>query len=125
VKEIVVEKSFKFDNLVDNWTDFVQYIQKKGEYLSEFLALVEKVNSRDTTLILVLKSDFYKQWLSNDINTQQLRNMIFHYVEVPTDFAINIQNSTDAFETDNNEMENNNKMQRRKKIARRLDDLTR
>src|SRR5690625_1715577 len=108
-----MEKHFDIINLQQEWTKYTNYIQETGEYMSDFLSSVQSVKIEGSTLILLLKSGFLRNWLNEEDNKLKLKNIIKYYVNTPIEFKLDfeVSNSTD--------------MAKHKKVSRRYSDLTR
>lgn len=85
---VTSEKSFKLHSLPEHWDEFCSFILSTGEYLSRFLASVQTVKVRDSSLILFLRNEFYRDWVADKVNRESLCNLIRQYVAVPQNFHI-------------------------------------
>ncbi|MFA5585714.1 MAG: DEAD/DEAH box helicase [Saccharofermentanales bacterium] len=111
-QETFAEKPFSFDELADEWIRFAKYIFNKGEYLSNFISSIESVRLDSPRLILLLNNEFYVSWLLESDNKTKLQNMIAQYVDVPRNFAIDV------------DLEQSETRYERGKLERRYNDLT-
>ncbi len=85
---VTSEKRFKLHSLPEHWDEFCSFILSTGEYLSRFLASVQTVKVRDSSLILFLRNEFYRDWVADKVNRESLCNLIRQYVAVPQNFHI-------------------------------------
>lgn len=110
---VEMEKHFDFEKLQQEWPKFKNFIQKTGEYMSDFLPSVQSVKIEGSTLILQIKSGFLIDWLNDEGNKLKLKNIITYYVNTPPEFKVDFEVSSN---TDISKIE---------KISRRHSDLTR
>lgn len=85
---VLLEKQFQLDSLPEHWNEFSVFLQSSGEYLGRFLASVPAVRVEKKSLVLVLQNEFYKDWMSDGTNRENLRNLLRQYVEVPPGFTV-------------------------------------
>jgi len=88
--EVVSEKEFRLQSLSEQWNEFVAFILTTNEYLSHFLSTVPAVKVNDNTLILLLENLFFREWLMEQMNLENLRNLVKQYVAVPASFKIEV-----------------------------------
>lgn len=93
--KVLLEKQFKYEDLQKNWGIFTNFIRGTGEYLTEFLSNVQEVRINTEKLTLILKNQFYKQWILDKHNYTNLMNMFKHYVELPNNFSIDVEVNED------------------------------
>lgn len=84
----LLEKRFQLRSLPEQWSEFSAFILSTSEYLSRFLANVPAVKVQNNSLILLLQNEFYKGWISDATNCENLRNLVRQYVAVPPDFRV-------------------------------------
>lgn len=85
---IIEEKPFSFDDLQEQWSEFVDFFHARGGSLSSFITTVGSVETKDNKLILHLNSDFYCTWIMEADNKIRLINSISQYVSLPVEFDI-------------------------------------
>jgi DEAD/DEAH box helicase domain-containing protein len=110
--QVPLEKRFQLHSLPAHWDEFVTFIMTTSEYLSKFLTTVPAVKVENSTLILKLDNLFYKDWLSEKTNQENLKNLVKQYVAVPPDFKLKYESSEEAG------------LGLNPKIARMFEDLT-
>lgn len=77
----IEKKPFLFNDLKDKWSDFVNMLLEKNEYMAHFLNEVTNIKIRDNTIILIVKDSFTKNWVDDETNNIQLNHIINFYVE--------------------------------------------
>lgn len=97
--KVTLEKQFKFDELQENWQGFTSFLKSTGEYLTDFISNVQSVRIHQDQLILIISNQFYKQWLLDEHNYNNLINTFKYYVEVPHRFSIDVEVNEDINET--------------------------
>lgn len=110
--EIVIEKPFVLVEIRNRWPDFIEFIKQKGEYLSDFISTIKKIEVGNNKIILFLENEFYKNWIEDADNMLKLRNMLSEYINVPLDFIIDI----DVIEKENYSVQ--------EKVNKRFTELT-
>ena len=109
----VRRKEFQLDTLAEHWSELCRRIQENGESFSAFLNTVSAVSVEANRLMLCLNNSFYLSWTMEPANQKSLKNIISYYVEVPTDFALDVCLAEHEDRTDISE-----------KMMRRYDALT-
>lgn len=110
-KEIHEDKLFSFDTIAEHWQEFRVYLKTRGEYLSKFIAGIERVKVKENTLILVVRNEFIRGEAMSVYNKTMLKNILEYHIDVPVGFDI------DAV------CETNDDLEKTSKIARRHHDL--
>lgn len=93
---VPLEKQFQLHSLPGHWDEFIAFIVTTNEYLSHFLATVPSVKVHNATLILTLENQFYREWISEKMNQENLKNLVKQYVAVPPDFKIKYESPAEA-----------------------------
>jgi DEAD/DEAH box helicase domain-containing protein len=109
--ETVIKKPFVLDILLDNWNELTMFIKSKGEYLSNFVAMISKVRIENEKIVLLLSNDFYKSWLMEGDNKRMLINMLTQHIHVPAKFDVDVE----IIKSDSNDKES--------KVVKRYNDL--
>jgi DEAD/DEAH box helicase domain-containing protein len=99
-----LEKKYQFDSLPERWTEFSDFILSTSQYLSRFLAHVPSARIQNGALILMLENEFYKEWISDDTNRENLKNLIKQYVSVPSGFQIGYECSENDLSSSNSKI---------------------
>lgn len=92
---ITLKKQFRFHSLPEQWDEFVAFIGATNEYLSRFLTTVAAVSIKNSTLVLKMENAFFKEWISDVTNRENLKNLIKQAVSVPQDFAVGFESPED------------------------------
>ncbi len=92
---VTLKKRFQFRTLPEHWGEFVAFIGPTNEYLSKFLMTVSSVSKKESTLILHVENAFYKEWISDETNKENLKNLLKQAVSVPKDFVIEFDSPED------------------------------
>lgn len=89
----VIKKPFRFDTLPDCWTEFCEYIKKRGDGFVEFLSWIPGVDTTDKSLVLTVRKQFYKDWILQESNKRSLLNLISFYTDAPSgvELAIGVE----------------------------------
>lgn len=85
---VPLEKRFELCSLPEHWGEFVAFIVTTNEYLSIFLATIPMVKVQNNTLIIKLENQFYKDWILEKTNQENLKNLVKQYVTVCSGFKI-------------------------------------
>ena len=91
---VPAEKLFHWESLADKWNEFVALMEEKQEYLAHFLSFVGRVEISQHHLVLYLNHAFLKEWLSDEMNLRNLKQLISDYCTVPLNFEIIPENES-------------------------------
>ena len=109
-----MKKPFSLDTLMVNWTRFREFIIPRGEYLSEFIASIDRIQIEGSRLVFFVKNAFIKGWITDGNNKPAIVNMLRQYIYTPSNFDIDVRISDPDAGTDNIE----------EKIVRKYEALT-
>jgi len=99
-EEFRIEKFYVLEELELKWNEFKEAIKNTGESMAQFISHIDEIKLNSNKLILKVENQFTKEWIEEPVNFKQLRNIIIQYVEVPSDFKIEVEAETDMDKTD-------------------------
>lgn len=76
-----ITKDFELSSLKENWSKFVLKLEKKNEYLSQFVKDIKKIDIKDNIIYLYVDNNFIKNWIEDLDNMQQLKNVFINYID--------------------------------------------
>ncbi|MBT9776070.1 DEAD/DEAH box helicase [Clostridium sp. MCC353] len=109
-----IKKPFQFMELREKWEEFCSYLQESGESFAAFLSAVQDVETEGNTLVLVLSSPFYKEWILEETNRKSLLNIIGFYSDAPGNLRLEVRVEEDG--KDRNDVKD--------KLVKRYENLT-
>ena len=83
------EKQFSINDISKRWDEFKVFIMQTGETNTAFIGeFITAVGAHDKTMVLHVANPLALLFANNDENRMQIRNLLYHYIEMPYDTAI-------------------------------------
>ena len=86
----IVRKEYAFSKLPEQWAELCENAVQNGEDGAAFLQTVKRVEVSGGRLMLTVKSSFYKAWIEEPENMQELENLLFRHVQCPSDMRVEV-----------------------------------
>ena len=74
----------------EQWAELCENAVQNGEDGAAFLQTVKRVEVSGGRLMLTVKSSFYKAWIEEPENMQELENLLFRHVQCPSDMRVEV-----------------------------------
>lgn len=85
-----IRKEYIFSNLPKQWTALCERAVQNGEGGAAFLQTIKQVDVSGHCLMLTVESAFYKTWLQESENMQELEKILRRHVQCPSDMKVEV-----------------------------------
>ena len=85
-----IRKEYTFSNLPKQWTALCERAVQNGEGGAAFLQTVKQADVSGHCLMLTVESAFYKTWLQESENMQELEKILRRHVQCPSDMKVDV-----------------------------------
>lgn len=86
----IVRKEYAFSKLPEQWAELCENAAQNGEDGAAFLQTVKRVEVSGHCLVLTVENAFYKTWLQESENMQEIESILRRHAQCPTDMKVEV-----------------------------------
>ncbi|MBM4320897.1 MAG: DUF1998 domain-containing protein, partial [Deltaproteobacteria bacterium] len=111
-----LRQAFSWEELPARWPEITAWLRRTGEFGTELLARIARVQTVGPKLVLHVDSPGLAAWIGEEMNNKRLRNLLCAHLALPEGFAVEARASEEGRQR---------AAAMAHKLRRRHDDLTR